>query len=153
MKQPEMSYQLQNTHFGVHRVSYVPWGVIFELRRAYGDDAMLWTLINDSSLIALVIDWRYTNDELKDDFERLLSELRPKQLPEPRQAGRSGRSKALGAVDKLNQLTAYRMHQEGLNLGDLSAEICIYTSKKGWQKAIAEAEERIAKMTERRFFG
>ena len=104
------------------------------------------------TLNAISIPWNYRNDELTEFFRELIPRLRPPEFPEPKKAGRKGRSSGLGAIDMLNQLAAVRLHRAGFNF-DQASRFTPYSSRKGWDKAVRAAEERINNMTTRPFFG
>jgi hypothetical protein len=58
-----------------------------------------------TALWVISINWKdYRNDELRDQFRKMLPSLRPPDFPEPKPAGRGGRSAGARALDMLRQL-------------------------------------------------
>ena len=146
--------------FGVNHVGTIPWRALILLRRTFTSAGLTeleywtsWTSERQGrTLHAISIPWKYTNAELTQSFNRLIGKIRPAQFPEPKRAGRKGRSSGSGAIDMLHQLVAFRFNRAGLSL-DQARQFTIYLSKRGWVKAIRAAEERITHMTLRPFFG
>ena len=141
---------------GSPRPAALPWKAIIAMRNYFTRDGrreieFYENRIKGSTLHAIAIPWYYTNEELADFFREMIPTLRPSDIPEPKKAGRTGRCSG-GAVDMLNQLAAFRWNRAGVGFDD-AANLTIYTSKKGWQKAVRAAEERISNMTKRSLFG
>ena len=106
----------------------------------------------DQHLWPISIDWRYTNDELASSFRQLVERVRPKQFPEPKKAGRAGRSTGAGTFDKLNQLGAFRLDRAGFSFDD-GSRLTEYRSEKGWSNGIRTAKDRIANLATHTLFG
>jgi len=146
--------------FGVNHVGTIPWRVLILLRRTYTSAGLTeleywtsWTSERQGrTLHAISIPWKYTNAELTQSFNRLIGKIRPAQFPEPKRAGRKGRSSGSGAIDMLHQLAAFRLNRAGFSF-DRAGQFTPYVSKRGWAKAIIAAEERIKHMTRCPFFG
>ena len=106
----------------------------------------------DKHLWPISIDWGYTNDELASSFRQLIERIRPKQFPEPKKAGREGRSTGAGITDKLNHLGAFRLDRAGFSF-DEASRLTIYSSERGWLNAIRMAKTRIANLATHTLFG
>ncbi len=133
------------------------WGLILSMREKFEKESqdcleVLEAPSQDQDLRPIVINWTYTNDELASSFRQLVEKWRPKQFPEPRKAGRSGRSTGAGTLDKLKHLAAFRLDRAGFSFDDASP-LKLYLSEKGWSKGIHMAKTRIAKIATRTLFG
>ncbi len=106
--------------------------------------------LEGATLHPVYIHWNFTNEELTTMFRKLLLKLRPPIFPEPKKAGRKGRSIGSGSVDMLNQLAAFRLNRAGINR--YAANKAHYSTSEGWNKAIGMAKKRIDDMTERPLF-
>lgn len=104
------------------------------------------------TLNALSIPWNYTNDELTAMFRQSLTKLRPREFPEPKKAGRRGRSAGAGSVDVLNQLAVFRLAKAGFDF-NTGGKLTLFTSGKGWKKAIIAAAKRIHNLSSHPLFG
>jgi hypothetical protein len=157
---------VQNTDRPEHRFTlrvngpgHLPWRELLWLRdhmteRGLGE-IEFFELGHDacSTLHAISIPWTFTNDELIGFFRELIPRLRPPASPEPKKAGRRGRTSGSGAVDMLNQLGAFRITRAGVDSYAFVRKRTPYVSDKGWRKAVSAAKERIDNMTKRPFFG
>ena len=146
-----------DSSFGIDSPSPIPWKAILELLRQRKEQGVSETEFFENwkkrgkTLNAISIPWNYRNDELTEFFRELIPRLRPPEFPEPKKAGRKGRSSGLGSIDMLNQLAAFRLHRARFNF-DQASRFTPYLSSKGWDKAVRAAEERINNMTTRPFF-
>jgi hypothetical protein len=145
--------------FGQERPLKVPWNVVELLRSTVmrGGDGRsefdYWCCgFRAKTLNAISIPWQYTDEEIAAFFRVLIPKLRPREYPEPKKAGRRGRSSGSRAIDLLNQLAACRFQRAGFEFTEIGKNTP-YTSSKGWNKAVTAAEDRIRNMTQRPFFG
>ncbi len=147
---------------GISRPVDLPWKALISLRNdltRHGFSEMDFYENHNrgpSTLHAISIPWHYTNEELAAFFCELIPKLRPSDRPEPKKAGRRGRTSGSGAVDMLNQLGAFRLNRAGWKFDPAwkpTRKLTPYVSVKGWKKAVHAAEERINNMTKRPFFG
>lgn len=117
-----------------------------------------WSECCGSSEYAIKIDWRCGDFELQKMFGELLAVIRPETCPGPPRAGRRGVGNAqTGMRDMLNQLVAYRLDAHGYTPKD-AYEWTQHTNltipwakkdegwRKGWRKAVLDAEMRIVRM-------
>lgn len=137
---------------GMDSVMAWPWESLIALRDNFTREGLTEMKFYEnqpsgSTLHPISIPWSYTNEELATMFKALLPRLRPRELPEPKKAGRSGRALGTGCVDMLNQLAAFRLNREGFDF-DCASKLTIYTSAKGWRKGLLTAERRINQITE-----
>jgi hypothetical protein len=99
------------------------------------------------------INWRsYRDAELTDQFGKMIrGGLRPPEFPEPKKAGRGGRSAGSRALDMLRQLAAFRLLNAGFDF-DSTSKLTHYRSPKGWKNAVLKAEKRLGNMTKQPIF-
>jgi len=144
----------KSIYYGIEVMSRIPWPAVIGgwVKNRNTEDALIdlrnWS--GTSTLHAIAIPWRYSNEQLGKMFLELLRTLRPENLPEPNNVGRKGSYENLGVLDMLNQLAAYRLQQAGRNF---DSDGHIYTTEKGWDKAIGIAKDRIEGMADHPFFG
>jgi hypothetical protein len=101
----------------------------------------------------VAIPWSYTDAELAKEFRAMLKYLRPSNRPEPKRAGRAGRSSHVSPVDMLHRLAAFRLERLGFTFSDKTIEHRPpYYSQEGWNKAVKEAKLRIENMAKLPFF-
>jgi hypothetical protein len=146
-------FESKQNFYGIDVLSCIPWRA---LRLGSGknqnseDAVYLGGCYESRTIHAISVPWKYTNRELAKMFFDLLAGLRPGHLPEPKKAGRKGRSEKFGTRDMLNQLKAYRLSKNGFNY--LASEK-LYTSPQAWRKAVNAATKRISRMMLDPFFG
>ena len=142
---------------GVSRPVDLPWDVFIKMRDHFSKTGLTEKQYLEagrergSTMHAISIPWSYTNDELAEFFRELIPRIRPREFPEPKKAGRRGRSSGSGAVDMLNQLAAFRLNRAGVDF-NCGRKLTPCASGKGWTKAARAAEERISNMAKRPFF-
>ena len=146
-------FDSESNYYGIEKVGRFPWPALLEahvknrnMEQALAD---LRACSGTSTVHAIFIPWKYTNGELAKMFYDLLPDLRPDDFPEPKKAGRRGRSEKLGIWAMLKQLAAFRLDAAAF---DYSAIGSPYGSKKGFNEAVKIATERINRMMEQPFF-
>jgi hypothetical protein len=137
----------------------IPWEPLLSIRSDWVKqglreiDCFELEIRGSRTLHAIDIPWAFTNDELMAFFQKLIPKIRPSRFPEPKKAGRRGRTSGSGAIDMLNQLGAFRITRAGVDDLAFVRKRTPYVSDKGWKKAVSAARERIDNLTKRPFFG
>jgi hypothetical protein len=153
----EMGFTFSNELFGTDGPVALRWGTFFVLMKMEGIDSSAvyakWHLRLGRSIHPISIPWKYTNAELIEMLGRIVKRLRPKEFPEPPRAGRKGRGKSLGGLERLQQLAAYRLSKRGISFDDPKwKNYHVYQSKPGYENAARSAAVRINTITEIPFF-